>query len=196
MASAGARPDRATLSLGVQARRASAADAMGRAAERAQALIDALRQAGADDADLRTTGLNLWFDQSERAYVAGTSLTVDVGVDDVGRHLDVAARAAGDDFTLNGVSFTVSDPAAVLAPLRELALADARAKATALAAAEGAGVGDVLAIVEGGGAPSRCPGPACGRWRRCRSRPAARPSPCTSPRPTSYAGGSTVRRRD
>ena len=33
--------------------------------ERAAAVVGALRDAGAMDDDLRTTGLNLWFDQSE-----------------------------------------------------------------------------------------------------------------------------------
>jgi len=151
-ASASVRPDRASLSLGVQCRRSSAESAMGVSAERAGAVIAALREAGAGDDDLRTTGINLWFDQSEHHYVASYSLTVDVPVDEVGRCLDVAATAAGDEFSLNGVSFSVADPAPALAPLRELALADARAKATALASAEGATVGAVLAIVEGGGA--------------------------------------------
>lgn len=150
-ASTSVRPDRVTISLGVQARRSSAEGAMGLAADRAGAVVDALREAGASDEDLQTTGVNLWFDQSERQYVAGYSLAVIVPVDDVGRRLDVAAVAAGDEFTLNGVSFAIDDPASALAPLRQLALADARERATALAAAEGATVGTVLTIVEGGG---------------------------------------------
>ncbi|MGI9051525.1 MAG: SIMPL domain-containing protein [Ilumatobacteraceae bacterium] len=150
-ASTSVRPDRASLSLGVQCRRSSAEGAMGVANERAGAVVAALRDAGAGDDDLRTTGINLWYDQSERHYVASYSLTVDVPVDEVGRRLDVAATAAGDEFSLNGVSFSVADPAPALAPLRKLALADARAKATTLAAAEGATVGDVVTIIEGGG---------------------------------------------
>jgi uncharacterized protein YggE len=151
MASTSVRPDRATISLGVQARRTSAESAMRRAAEAAGAVVAALRDSGAGDDDLQTTGINLWFDQSDRQYVAGYSLAATVPIDDVGRRLDVAAVAAGNDFTLNGVSFSIDDPAPALAPLRERALADARDRATALAAAEGATVGDVLTIVEGGG---------------------------------------------
>ena len=44
-----------------------------------------------------------------------------------------------------------SDPAAAVAPLRELAVADARAKAEVLASAAGCTLGAVVAIVEGGG---------------------------------------------
>jgi uncharacterized protein YggE len=152
VASTEVRPDRAVLTLGVQARRASAQGALELAADRAGAVLDALRGAGSTDADLRTTGITLWFDQSAKTYVAAHNLGVIVPSDAVGDRIDVAAEAAGDEFTMNGVSFTVADPAPLLAPLREAALADARSKATALAAAEGAAVGLAITIVEGGGA--------------------------------------------
>jgi uncharacterized protein len=150
-ASTTVRPDRASLSLGVQSRRPSAQSAMAVVDERAATVVSALRDAGAQDADLRTTGLNLWFDQSDRSYVAGYSLNVTIPPDDVGRFIDAAAEVAGDELTLNGVSFSVADPAAAVAPLRELALADARAKAEVLAAAAACSVGTVVTIVEGGG---------------------------------------------
>ena len=150
-ASSSVRPDRASLSLGVQSRRPSAQSAMAVVDDRAATLVSALRDAGARDDDLRTTGLNLWFDQSDRAYVASYSLSVGIPADDVGRFIDSAAEVAGDEFTLNGVSFSVSDPAVVVAPLRELAIADARAKAEVLAAASECTVGTIVTIVEGGG---------------------------------------------
>ena len=150
-ASATAAPDRAALSLGVQSRRPSAQSALQVVDERAATLVSALRDAGAGDQDLRTTGLNLWFDQSEREYVASYSIAVAVPADDAGRFIDSAAEVAGDELTLNGISFSVADPAAVVAPLRELAVADARAKADVLAAAAGCTVGPVVSIVEGGG---------------------------------------------
>ncbi len=150
-ASASARPDRATLSLGVQSRRPSAQSAMTVVDERAATLVSALRDAGARDEDLRTTSLSLWFDQSDRAYVASYSVSVAVPADDAGRFIDAAAEVAGDELTMNGVSFSVADPAAVIAPLRQLAVADARDKAAVLAAAAGATLGAVVSIVEGGG---------------------------------------------
>lgn len=146
-----ARPDRATINLGVQAYGPTAAEAMEIAAQRSSAVIAAVRQLGAADGDLRTAALNLWYDQHERRFVATNQLGVTVPIDAVGEHIDVAARAAGDQFTLNGVSFAVSDPAPHLAPLRAEALADARGKATELAAAEQASVGAAVTIVEGGG---------------------------------------------
>jgi len=150
-ASATAIPDRASLSLGVQSRRPSAQSALQVVDERAATLVSALRDAGARDEDLRTTGLNLWFDQSEREYVASYSVNVAVPADDAGRFIDAAAEVAGDELTMNGISFAVADPGAVTAPLRDLAVADAKAKADVLAGAAGCSVGAVVTIVEGGG---------------------------------------------
>jgi uncharacterized protein len=150
-ASASATPDRATLALGLQSRRPSAQSAMAVVDERAATLISALRDAGARDEDLRTTGLSLWFDQSEREYAAAYSVTVGVPPDEVGRFVDAAAEVAGDELTLNGVTFSIVDPAAAIAPLRAAAVADARAKAEVLANAAGCELGTVVSIVEGGG---------------------------------------------
>jgi uncharacterized protein YggE len=149
-ASATAPPDRAALSLGVQSRRPSAQSALQVVDERAATLVSALRDAGARPEDLRTTGLNLWFDQSDRQYVASYAVTVGVPADDAGRFIDSAAEVAGDELTMNGISFSVADPAAVVAPLREVAVADARAKAEVLAAAADCSVGPVVSIVESG----------------------------------------------
>jgi uncharacterized protein YggE len=145
------KPDRASLSLGVQSRRPRAHSAMRDVDERAATLVSALRDAGARDEDLRTTGLSLWFDQSEREYAASYTVTVTVPSDEVGRFLDAATEVAGDELTLNGVSFSIEDPAPLLAPLREIAVADAQAKARVLAAAADCELGPVVTIVEGGG---------------------------------------------
>ena len=150
VANATTRPDRATVSLGVQARASSAREALTVAALRATAVIAVLHEAGVAEGDLRTTGISLWHDQSARLYVASHNLTVTISPEDVGDRIDAAATAAGDEFILNGVSFSVADPDAAIAPLRAAALADARAKADALAEAEGCSVGDVITIVEAG----------------------------------------------
>jgi uncharacterized protein YggE len=119
--------------------------------ERAATVVGALRDAGASSEDLRTTGLSLWFDQGAREHVASYTVTVAVPADDVARFVDAAAEVAGDELTLNGVSFSVGEPAEVVAPLRAAAVADARAKAAVLADAAGCELGPVVSIVEGGG---------------------------------------------
>ncbi len=150
-ASVEVKPDRAVLAVGVQSRRPSAGAAMEVVNERATTLVSAMRDAGARDEDLRTTGMSLWFDQSDRSYVASYSLSVGVPSDDAGRFIDAAAEVAGDELTLNGVSFSVADPSTAVAPLRDAAVADARAKAEALAGAAGCSLGPIVSIVEGGG---------------------------------------------
>src|SRR5215211_4423545 len=113
-ANASATPDRASLSLGVQSRRPSAQSALEVVDERAATLVSALRDAGARDQDLRTTGLNLWFDQSAREYVASYSVNIAVPADDAGRFVDAAAEVAGDELTMNGISFSVEDPTTIV----------------------------------------------------------------------------------
>jgi uncharacterized protein YggE len=157
------RPDRATLNLGVQAFGPTAAEAMEVAAQRSGAVIAALRQLGRRDDELRTSALNLWYDQHERRFVASNQLSVTVPADAVGEHIDAAGPAAGDQFTLNGVSFTVSERGAHTNGLRAEALADARARATELAEAEGATVSEALTIVEGGAGGGPIPFAAKGR---------------------------------
>jgi uncharacterized protein YggE len=66
--------------------------------------------------------------------------------------LDTVAGVVGDDIVINGLTFAVSEPEPVLTRARAAAMAAARAKAEELAAAEGARVGKVLTIDEGGGA--------------------------------------------
>ena len=83
--------------------------------------------------------------------MASYSLTVTTPADDAGRFIDAAAEVAGDEFSLNGISFAVSDPAAAIAPVRAMAVTEARAKAEVLAAASGCTIGPVVSIVEGGG---------------------------------------------
>jgi uncharacterized protein YggE len=150
-ATVAAKPDRATLSLGVQSRRPRAHSAMRDVDERAATLLSALHDAGARDEDLRTTGLSLWFDQTEREYSASYTVNVTVPCDEVGRFVDAATEVTGDELTMNGVSFSIEDPTPLLAPLREVAVADAQAKARVLAAAADCELGPVVTIAEGGG---------------------------------------------
>ena len=114
--------------------------------------------------------------------MASYSITVAVPADDAGRFIDSAAEVAGDELTMNGISFSVADPAAVVAPLRELAVADARAKADVLAAAAGCTVGPVVTHRRGwrrrrrpgaqgrGGTAWRWPPRSRAAARRCRCR--------------------------
>jgi uncharacterized protein len=145
-----AAPDIATVSVGVQVQAANAQDALRRANELTTAVLDAVRGLGVTDNDLRTNGPHLW--PNDRGYQCGNDITVVVrDVSLTGPVVDVAAGAGGPSFTVSGVSFGVAEPAALQTMAREAAMADAHSVATELATSAGAAVGDVLAIVEGGG---------------------------------------------
>lgn len=146
-------PDRAALSVGVQVDAASASEALAVAAQRAAALLGALRDGGVADELLHTSGVGLWQDQHAGVFRASHTVDAAVPVAAAGPLLDACARATGDHFTLQHVTLVVSDPEPHLAALRPLAVAEARARAAAIAAAEGCRVGAPLRMEEGGGGP-------------------------------------------
>jgi uncharacterized protein YggE len=149
-------PDELTVSLGVMVRAATAREALGQANERTRSAIAAFKDGGVEDRDLATADLTIWpvYGESRRvdAYEARNTLSVrlrDLG--QAGGLLDTVAGVVGDDVVINGLTFAVSEPEPVLTRARAQAMTAARAKAEELAAAEGARVGKVLTIDEGGG---------------------------------------------
>lgn len=150
-------PDIAVLRLGVVVVRPTAADARSAAATTMQAVLGALTAGGVRKPDLRTTlvGLDAVRDYSPESgpKVTGYQLTNTVeatirAVATVGELID-AALAAGAT-SMDGLSFRVADPRAALGEARRRAVADARDRATVLAAEAGIALGRVVAIVEGG----------------------------------------------
>ena len=150
-------PDVADIRLGAVSIRPTAAAARSAAAEVMQAILDALRTAGIERRDLRTilVGLDAVRDYSSPSgpTITGYQVTnvVEATVrasDTVGGVID-AALAAGAT-SMDGLAFRLADPSAALAEARRLAVADARARATVLAAEAGVTLGRVVAIVEGG----------------------------------------------
>ena len=128
-ASVSTQPDRASLSLGVQSRRPSCpvgalAIVDERAATAGQRPARRRRpRRGPAHHRASTCGST----SREREYVASYTVNVTVPADDVGRFLDAATEVAGDELTMNGVSFSIEDPAPLRRPAaRALAVADAR----------------------------------------------------------------------
>lgn len=149
------RPDTADVSIGVQVNAATADAALSQANDAAAKLIDAVKGAGVDDADIRTSGLSVYPNYSDSStiasYTASNSVTVTVhDIDRAGPVIDAAATAAGGAITIGGISFYVDDVEAVLGAAREEAVDNARARAGQYAAAAGVEVGDVLSISETG----------------------------------------------
>jgi uncharacterized protein YggE len=151
-------PDVCDLRLGVVSIRPTAAAARAAAAEAMRAVLDALTVAGIERRDLRTTlvGLDAVRDYSAPGgpIVTGYQLTNTVEatvrvVATVGGVID-AALAAGAT-SMDGLTFRLEDPTAALVEARRLAVADARERATTLAAEARVTLGRVVGIVEGGG---------------------------------------------
>lgn len=154
---ASAVPDVAVLSIGVEVTEKSVARAREAAATAATAVLESMRANGVAERDIRTTGLQLHpqYDYSRNAapkivgYVASHQLSVKVrAMDALSRVVDGAVLAGGDSARLQGITFEVDDPSALLASARRNAIADARLRADTYAAAAGVSVGKVLAISE------------------------------------------------
>jgi uncharacterized protein YggE len=146
------QPDQAVINLGVQTQASDASDALRENSTRMQAVIQALHALGIAPADISTYAVNLYpnYDPNgsgTNGFVAENDIAVTVhDLSLVGRAID-AAVGAGANLT-SGVSFTLSDGNRGVGDALRRAVADAHAKAEALAAAAGARLGDVVSITE------------------------------------------------
>lgn len=154
-------PDVATVELGFVAVAADVRQAL----TEADAVLGAIQQAvvasGVQAGDVRTTGFYVWREQMyDRDGNPGevrfqVRHAYQVTVRDVAKLGDVISAAvdAGAN-EVGGIQMSVSDPTALAGAARELAMADARAKAAELAALGGVGLGAPIGIGEfGSGSP-------------------------------------------
>jgi uncharacterized protein YggE len=147
-------PDVADVTIGVSARAKTAADALGVANDRAAKVIATLRDAGVADDDLQTSGLSI-LPTFDLDTITGYEVTNTVharlrDIARIGAIIDAAARVAGDEIRVQGISFTIDDDSDLLETARTRAVKRARSQAEQLASAAGVEVGDVLSIDEGG----------------------------------------------
>jgi uncharacterized protein YggE len=146
-------PDVADLVLGVSGRGATAAEVMRTIGERAQRVIDALREAGVAEEDVQTN--TLWvhpvLDDQNRVDGYEATNTVTARIRDLGAAgsvIDSAAERAGDNIVVQGITFSIDDDSELLANARTKATRRARAQAEQLASGAGVEVGDVKSIAE------------------------------------------------
>jgi len=148
-------PDHASFQFGVDARAETAKDALGRMSEEAAAVIAALKSAGVPSADLQTTGVSL-SPQSSRdgttiiGYSASNSVSATVSLAKAGAVVDAAVNAGAD--SVSGPGLDTSERAELYRDALKQALANAKAKADALAAAAGVQLGAVQTVAEQGAA--------------------------------------------
>lgn len=149
-------PDTLSLDLGVSVLADTVSEATAQAAERADALIEALIAGGVAREDIATTNYSIFpeYDyrgQEERLLGYRVNNTVQAKIRDIsaaGDLIDQAVAAAGDTATVHGLSFSIEDDAELVEAARAAAWEDARAKAEQLATLAGQTLGKVLAIDE------------------------------------------------
>jgi uncharacterized protein len=145
-------PDRAEASFGVVTRAETAEAAVKENAEKMNRVIDALRDAGIAEKDIRTQelALNPRFERNRGivGYEASNTVVGSSTLETLGAALD-AAVAAGANRSY-GITLARSDRDDLYRDALAAAVDDARAKAAALADASGFGVGDIVRVEEGG----------------------------------------------
>lgn len=152
-------PDVASLRLGVEAQKATVAEAQAEATEAMDEVLAALKDSGVAEKDIQTQyfdirevreRLELGGERKVVGYEVTNRVTAKIrDIDKVGTIIDAAAKAGGDYIRMHGISFSVEDPLAYHEELREKAMADAEAKAKQLAELAGVTLGKATCISEG-----------------------------------------------
>jgi uncharacterized protein YggE len=158
------KPDLALLSIGVEGRATTVAEARDKAAVSMQAVIDAAKANGVAANDISTQYFSIYPEyryvevrnpdgsygkQELVGYVVNNTAQVKIrNIEDVGKVIDATAIAGGDLVRVNNVQFTVDDTTKYAAQMRQLAVKDAVAKASVYAQALNVKVGSVTYLAE------------------------------------------------
>lgn len=167
-----AKPDMATIELGVVAEAADAAAALEANSASMQRIAEALKAEGIEARDLQTSNFSVeprysqppqdpgqhagWSPQII-GYAVRNSLNVRIrDLDSLGSVLDRVVRLGAN--SISGPTFTVADPAKLEAAARAAAIRDAKARADTFAGAAGISLGEITRIEETGyGMPEPMP---------------------------------------
>jgi uncharacterized protein YggE len=141
-------PDEASVSAGVHTQAETAAAALAQNAKLMSSVIAALKAAGGSN--LQTQQVSLYPQTNDRnqvtGYVADNSVSAEAKIAGAGALIDAAVAAGANN--VSGPTLDVSDRDARYRDALGKAVADARAKAAALAGAGGFGVGPVSSVTE------------------------------------------------
>lgn len=152
-----ARPDTATIQIGIDTEAANAKDALAQNNAQAQALQQKLAELKIDTKDIQTSNFSIspTYGNDGRqvtGYRVSNIVTITIrNLDSAGTLLDQVVQAGANN--IYGISFSVADTQKLMEQARQAAMADAKVRATQLATAGGAAVGDVLIISENVSAP-------------------------------------------
>jgi hypothetical protein len=144
-------PNEARMSFGVESRAATAKAAVAANADAMRKVINALRQAGARE--ITTQWVSVYPVNGEtgsiEGYAASNSVSAVADVEDAPAVIDAAAEAGANQ--ISGPGLSRSDADKLYREALAKAVADARARAEVLAKAAGRSLGEITAMVEGGG---------------------------------------------
>jgi hypothetical protein len=146
-------PDIAYIYVGVHTEGATASDAVATNKSQTTTVISAIKKAGVDEKDIRTTNFSIWPSQQygPDGTISGTIYMVDntvyVTVRDLnglGNLLDSVISAGAN--SINSVQFDVADKTEALKEARAKAVEDAKLQAQELAEAAGVSLGEIQNI--------------------------------------------------
>jgi len=146
-------PDRASFDFTAEIRAPTAAAAIARAGDASGAIAAALKDAGVAAADLQTSQISLSPQMTDDGttivgYAASTTLTAKTTIARAGAVVDAAVKAGANG--VSGPNLSRSDEASLYDKALAGAVADAKRKAGALAAAAGLQLGGVQSLAESG----------------------------------------------
>ena len=156
--------DIAQVSIGGESRETTVAEARQNAAAAMDSVLAAIRAHGVADDDIVTSYFNIqpqtiWIEVTDSigrhsepriiGYIVNNTVQVTVrDIDNLGDVVDTAATAGGDLIRINSIQFTVDDPSVFGEQIREMAAADAMAKADLYARVMGVTLGPVVYLTE------------------------------------------------
>ncbi len=146
-------PNRADFTFGVSATAKTATAALAADSSQMRRLIDALKKRGIAARDIQTAQISLSPNMNQNGsrvlgYTASNSVTARIRkIGDAGPVIDAAVAAGANQ--ISGPSLTTADQQALYRKALKAAIANARVKANAIAAAAHLAVGSIRSIVEG-----------------------------------------------
>jgi uncharacterized protein YggE len=156
--------DVAQISIGVESREITVSEARQNAAEAMDSVLEAIKANGVSEDDIVTTNFNIypqtvWVEVSDSlgrhsepritGYTVTNTVQVTVrDIDNLSPVVDTAATAGGDLIRINSIQFTVDDSSVYGQQIRQIAAADALAKADVYARAMGVTLGQLVYLTE------------------------------------------------
>jgi uncharacterized protein YggE len=147
-------PDRASFDFTVETRAQTATGAIAHNGDAAAAVAEAVKNAGVSPADVQTSQISLSPQTTQDGttiigYAASTSISAKTTIAKAGAVVDAAVKAGANG--ISGPNLSRSDESGLYRGALKSAVADAKDKAAALAAAAGLTLGGAQSIAEGGG---------------------------------------------